>query len=231
MLKLAESVERKICHPDEIIHKKGTVCEFFILQQGIVAFSCKNGPNSKLNGKKIQFIKVSKKQKPKVLSLDFIKNKEINFDIRSVNYSIVYFLEMGKFLESLRSCSMDYQLYCMLRDKNDNILDENNLYHCSICKTSYHNKFQCSRLHYRPLKEVVILKHIGKMKRSRNDRRENQREKNCINSFLYYELVKHDQARFRKDYLKESISSKKSLSLSRSKMAQFSLSNFSRTFE
>ena len=171
MLKLAESVERKICHPEEIIQKKGTICEFYILQQGNIAFSCRNGSTSKLNGKKIEFIKISKKEKPKVLSLDFIKNKEINFDIRSVNYSIVYYLEMGKFIEALKGCEMDYELYCMLRDKNESILDENNLYLCSICKTSYHNKFQCSRLHYRPIKQATIANYLGRMKRSSNGRK------------------------------------------------------------
>jgi hypothetical protein len=53
MLKLAETIERKICHPDEIIFRKGGICEFNILQKGLIHYTCKSGAHSNLNGKKI----------------------------------------------------------------------------------------------------------------------------------------------------------------------------------
>lgn len=65
---------------------------------------------------------------------------------------------------------MDYQLFCVLRDKDNNIIDENNLYPCSICKKSYHTKFDCSRLHYRPMKQLVVLNYLEKQNKMKNKR-------------------------------------------------------------
>ena len=90
LLNLAEVVSRKICHPEEIIFKRGSVCDFVILKKGTVAFTCRI--NSDLNHKIIENLDVSEKTKPKILSLDFIKNKTLNYNIKSLSYSVFYYL-------------------------------------------------------------------------------------------------------------------------------------------
>lgn len=49
LLKLAESVSRKICHPEEIIIKKGGVSDFMIVQKGELGMACRT--KSKLDGR------------------------------------------------------------------------------------------------------------------------------------------------------------------------------------
>jgi hypothetical protein len=63
-----------------------------------------------------------------MINLDFIRNKEIPYDLRSDKYSVIYRLSIEKFKEALKSSDMDYQLYCVLRDCHRFILDEENLY-------------------------------------------------------------------------------------------------------
>ena len=63
-----------------------------------------------------------------MINLDFIRNKEVPYDLRSDKYSVIYRLSMEKFKEALKSSDMDYQLYCVLRDRHRFILDEENLY-------------------------------------------------------------------------------------------------------
>ena len=52
-----------------------------------------------------------------MLTLDFIKSKPLNFDIKSEGYSILYTLDLEKFREALKYSDMDYQLYCVLKDR------------------------------------------------------------------------------------------------------------------
>jgi hypothetical protein len=51
---LAESIERKVAHPEELMQKRGEKEQFYILQKGCIAFTCKNGPRSTLNGKIVE---------------------------------------------------------------------------------------------------------------------------------------------------------------------------------
>ena len=95
---------------------------------------------------------VDKKDKPKVISLGFIKNEILKFDIRSSNYSIVYTLNKDLLKESLKDSYLDYEVFCFLQDKDMNKPDENNTSLCKICKNKYHNKAECSRLHFMPIK-------------------------------------------------------------------------------
>ena len=90
LLNLAEQISRRICHPEEIIYKKGSVLDFVILQKGTVTFNCKI--NSDLDGKMIEKLEVSDKMKPKIISLHFIKNKQISYNMKSVTYSVLYYL-------------------------------------------------------------------------------------------------------------------------------------------
>ena len=125
---MAENVSRKICHPEEILLKKGGISDFIILQKGNVAFTCKI--NSDLDGKMIEKFEVDEKKKPIILSLDFIKNKILEYNVKSISYSVLYYLSRESFMESLRSSELDYQLFCVMKDRTDYVLGENNLYEC-----------------------------------------------------------------------------------------------------
>lgn len=93
LLSMAECIERKICHPDETVLKKGAKAEFMILQNGTLCLACKtNKCESPLNGKVIETLQVKDNEKAKLISLDFIKNKAVDYDIKSKKYSILYHL-------------------------------------------------------------------------------------------------------------------------------------------
>ena len=177
MLKMAEIIERKICHPDEVILKKGAKAEFIILQKGKIDLVCRtSNPSSSLNGKVIEKLEVEDGEKPKVLSLDFIRNKSLDYDIKSDKYTILYSLSIENFQESLKGYEIDYQLFCTLRDKDGYILNEDQVYPCHACKGEYHNKFECSKLHYRPLKRMIISRFLKKMKKQKVKRRSMKRK-------------------------------------------------------
>ena len=171
-------VERKICHPKEVLYKKGTHPDFLILQKGQLDMACKcSGGKTALSGKVVESLEVKDGQKPKLLGLDFIKNKTLTHDIRSKNYSIVYTLELERFKEALRASEMDYQLLCMLRDRYEYLLDENNVHACSLCPRKLHSKFQCPRLHYCPIKQMVIYRYLDQTNKLKNSRQEYRRTK------------------------------------------------------
>jgi hypothetical protein len=89
-----------------------------ILQKGCLGFACKiQKGTSNLDGKIIEELEVSKDDKPKMIGLDFIKEKPLVYDIKSDGYSIIHTLSLEGFKESLKSSDMDYQLYCVLRDR------------------------------------------------------------------------------------------------------------------
>lgn len=55
---MAELVERKICHPNEVILKKGDHSEFIILEKGKLSFSCNIDKKNKLDKKIMDSISV-----------------------------------------------------------------------------------------------------------------------------------------------------------------------------
>ena len=64
---------------------------FLIIQQGQINLSCRR-PKSNLTGKVMDSVTVEENGKPKILSLDFIKGKRLDYDIKSDKYSVIYFL-------------------------------------------------------------------------------------------------------------------------------------------
>ena len=66
-----------------------------ILQKGILGFTCRTtSTHSSLNNKNIEELKVEKNEKPKIISLDFIKGKTVQYDLKSQKYSILYILSL-----------------------------------------------------------------------------------------------------------------------------------------
>lgn len=173
-----------------------------ILQKGKLCYCCKvNKTECDLDGKVIETLAVCEQEKPKMISLEFIKNRTLNYDIKSDSYSIVYKINLEDFKESLRSSDMDYQLYCLLRDRDECYLDEENIYFCDICKNRCHTKFECSKLHYRPLKQMVIYRHLDKVKKAKSKRKPFYRVKDQLKTLhnILYTSMEH------KKYAKEFI--------------------------
>lgn len=72
----------KICHPEEIIKKRGEVAGVIILKQGKVGLSTKlNG--SDFNNITIQAVTIKDNEDPFLLSLDFLSNDRAIYEIKS----------------------------------------------------------------------------------------------------------------------------------------------------
>jgi hypothetical protein len=84
---------------------------------------CYKKSNSKLNGNIIETLSVKKNDKPKIISLEFIKRKFFEFDVKSLSYGIIYFMEEHDFMVCLKETAMDYELFCIMRDKDESILN------------------------------------------------------------------------------------------------------------
>ena len=118
IMNLAESVIRKIAHPEEILQKKGEIANFCILQKGCLGFTCKKGPKSVLNGTVMEEFTIGKDEGPKILSLGFVKRKMLSYDIKSLYYSVFYFLTYEDLMKSLKICDMDYEFFLFMKDKD-----------------------------------------------------------------------------------------------------------------
>jgi hypothetical protein len=60
---------------------------------------------------------------------------------------------------------MDYIHFCFLRDRNKTTLDEFEVLTCDVCMDGKkHTKFTCPKLHFIPLKNMVIHKGMRKEK-------------------------------------------------------------------
>ena len=117
-MNLAESVIRKIAHPEEILQKKGEITNFCILQKGSLGFTCKKGPTSTLNGAVMEKFTIGKDEGPKILSLSFLKRKILTYDIKSLYYSVFYYLTYEDLMKSLKICDMDYEFFLFMKDKD-----------------------------------------------------------------------------------------------------------------
>lgn len=177
LFNLAEKVHRKIAHPEEIISKKGQPIDFLILDKGQLDYICKNSSKA-VNGKSILKLKASKSGRSKLISLGFIKNKKFNFQLKSLDYSLIYYLSRTEFEECLKQNSFDYQLWCSARDKDEYLLDENEIYECKICEKGIcHDPHGCPKMHYIPIKQHVVFKYLNKTMKAKNPRMKFNRTK------------------------------------------------------
>lgn len=73
----------------------------------------------------------------------------------------------------------------MLRDRSNHIFDEFEVISCDFCPEK-HSKMTCPKLHYSPIPQVIIYKHLFAVKTGRNCRRPNH-----FYSKLHCQPLKH----------------------------------------
>jgi|JI6StandDraft_1071083.scaffolds.fasta_scaffold09392_10 hypothetical protein len=67
-------------------------------------------------------------------------------------------IEQEDFEEVVRMTKTDFEKYCALRDQDsfDEVIEG---LECRICNTKRHSKFECPRIHFVPLREIICLKY------------------------------------------------------------------------
>lgn len=91
-----------------------------ILKEGKIGLSTKLS-GSAFSSTTIQTIDIKESENPFLLSLDFISNDRAIYEVKSEEYSILYYLDRERSLEALRTSELDYEHYCFLRDKSRNL--------------------------------------------------------------------------------------------------------------
>jgi hypothetical protein len=120
---LAEKIEMCIYHPEEIMQPLEDTYHLLIVKAGEVGLVCRR-PDAAYNNRVIDVKKIGPDDKPFLLNLHFITKRRQNYEVKSLVYSILYFLEHDRLIDILNDSPMDYELYSYLRDKNKNVIDE-----------------------------------------------------------------------------------------------------------
>ena len=109
-----------------------------------------------------------------------------NYDIKSNGYSVFFEIALESFKDILRHKNIDFEFFFLFRDKEEsmgNSLSEN--VDCEFCQTK-HCKFRCPRLHYMPIAQQVIYRHIVKENKQKAPRKNIRRSKKEIKIFHEY---------------------------------------------
>ena len=92
---LATLINRKLSHPEEILMSYGKTPSLMIVSNGQISLNM-HRPGKKSHGKEIERKKISPDEY-RILSLDFLLNKVLPFDVKSCNYATVYHLDIETF--------------------------------------------------------------------------------------------------------------------------------------
>lgn len=153
---LSESIETRICHPQEVIKRHGSNLALIILQSGEVGFAARVKGATKLNNLILQRISCGAKEESKLVCIDILENQRINYDIKSLSYSVIYHMEEEVWEKTLAQNREDYELYRQLKDKCRYKLVEFGITLCKFCQKK-HTLFECPRLHFLPFRRVLPL--------------------------------------------------------------------------
>jgi len=88
---MAIQIERKLTHPEEVIHTRKDQLDVLIFNAGEVAYTYYRPSNRALysNGKIVQKHTIQHDEF-KLLSLDFLFNAFFPFNVKCIDYTIVY---------------------------------------------------------------------------------------------------------------------------------------------
>ena len=165
----AEKIEMNISHPEQMLRSLDDDYNLLILREGVIGYTTKRR-NCFFNDMVIDEVAVLERQRPFILGLEFLTLRRPNYEIKSLEYSMIYFLSYDGLISTIKESPMDYLHFCFIRDKNKCVLDEFEVLLCEFCKNKKHTKFTCPRLHYTPIHQLVIFKEQRKEKINKNYR-------------------------------------------------------------
>lgn len=65
----------------------------------------------------------------------------------------------------LKESKLDYSFYMNILDKHEKLINPYEHTMCEYCANEYHTRFDCTRLHYIPLKSEVIYHYVKRQGR------------------------------------------------------------------
>lgn len=193
---IAEAIVKKVAHPLELLVKRDDNLRLLILKKGEVAFCIRNH-NQRSSSVVLNTLRVDSKEAPRLVSIGFVRPRASLHDIRSQSYSILYELEKEAIIAILKQSRLDYEHYCVLRDRSEHMLGEDEPHACKECSHEYHLKLSCPKLHYIPLREHVINKYLYGSYRAQRARSAFLRIRTKIMSLREREMTHLEMCEFR----------------------------------
>lgn len=142
-------MERHIYYPEETIKTISSNFAIYVLENGKIGYICKKF-GSKYNNVVANEVKVQNNSKPFILAQEFITLKKLNYEIKSLGYSVIHKLNYEPFLEEIQKMKKDYEYFTFLRDKSKHIMDEYETVECQTCNAN-HTAFDCPKFHFMPI--------------------------------------------------------------------------------
>lgn len=89
-------------------------------------------PGHPSHGRKFQTLK-TEGEESRLLSLYFIYNKVLKYDIKCCEYSVIYLLKICELIKTLKTSPCNYQNYLMMKDKDRYNRNEMETLECEFC--------------------------------------------------------------------------------------------------
>ena len=94
-----------------------------ILKQGSIGFICQKG-GCTYNGSVVDKVTVEETDIPVLMSVAFLQGRRPSYNVKSLEYCVTYGLSNEQLIASLKKSKGDYEYFCFLKDKCQNIPDE-----------------------------------------------------------------------------------------------------------
>ena len=112
-----------VSYPEEIIFNTEKASTILILREGKIGF-CTKLPGSQFNETIVNQLNIENEGSPSLLSLDYIFKRPINYELKSLNYSLLYQIDYMVLKEIIKLSKLDFENFCMMLDRSNHILDE-----------------------------------------------------------------------------------------------------------
>ena len=112
-----------VSYPEQIVFNQEKAHNFLILREGKIGY-CTKLIGSDFNETIFNEVKIKEGNSPSLLSLDFLFHKPINYEIKTLKYSLMYQIEFSVLKEMVQQNTLDFENFCMILDRSNHILDE-----------------------------------------------------------------------------------------------------------
>lgn len=148
-----------------------------ILQSGEVGYATRFKNASKLSNIVLERIKNSTQNQSKLICVDVLSGQPLNYDIKSLSYSVISYIDKETFQTSIRQSQQDFEFYRQMLDKCKYKINEFGVTLCKFCPNKKHTVFECPRLHFIPFRHTVPIQYYRKKPVERQERTKFMRTK------------------------------------------------------
>ena len=121
-------------------------------------------PGSNYNETIVNEVEIKKDDQPRLISLDYLFHRLINYEVKSLWYSFLSQIDFSVFNDIIKERKYDYENFCEIMHKPQCMLDEYEFIVCKFCKTK-HSRMRCPKLHFIAIRQNTISHELVKYRR------------------------------------------------------------------